>query len=111
MKEENVLYTFIAGAAIQGNTPFIVHCNCGGEITIMPPMQENQVVCPMCETTIKMLVIEGDPGYVIGRGADGEPTLLPVQGSSAKPIDMLSKEERETILKRIKENIEGKANE
>jgi len=55
MNNENILYTFIAGIAIQGNNPFIVQCNCGGEITIMPPMQENQVVCPMCETTIKLL--------------------------------------------------------
>jgi hypothetical protein len=111
MKTENVLYTFIAGTAIEGNNPFAVHCNCGGEITIMPPMQENQVVCPMCETTIKMILIEGDPGYVIGQGADGEPTLLPVQGSTAKPINILSKEEREVILKMARENIKGKANE
>jgi hypothetical protein len=111
MNNENILYTFIAGIAIQGNNPFIVQCNCGGEITIMPPMQENQVVCPMCETTIKLLVIEGDPGYVIGQGADGEPTLLPVQGSVAKPINMLSKEEREAILKKVKDNIKGKTNE
>lgn len=61
-EEEQVLYTFIAGAAIKGNDPFPVQCNCGGIITIMPPMQENEVICPNCETTIKMLVIEGDPG-------------------------------------------------
>ncbi|MHB8581251.1 MAG: hypothetical protein ACYDA4_15515, partial [Ignavibacteriaceae bacterium] len=102
MKIENTLYTFIAGAAIQGNDPFSVHCNCGGVITVMPPMQENQVVCPMCETTIKMLVVEGDPGYVIGQGGDGQPTLLPVQGSTAKPINMLSKEERQIILAKVK---------
>jgi hypothetical protein len=111
MKEENALYTFIAGAAIKGNDPFFVHCNCSGVITIMPPMQENQVVCPKCETTIKMLVVEGDPGYLIGQGSDGEPILLPVQGSSAKPINMLSKEERQIILDNVKENIKGKSNE
>lgn len=111
MKKENIVFTFIASDAIKGNNPFPVHCNCGGVITIMSPMQEGQVVCPICKTTIKMLVIEGNPGYVIGQGADGEPTLLPVQGSTAKPINMLSKDEREAILKEVKDNIKGKTYE
>ena len=66
-----------------------------------------QVVCPKCETLIKMMVIEGDPGYVIGQDAEGEPTLLPVQGSKAKPIIMLSKEERQSILVNIKKKLKG----
>jgi hypothetical protein len=32
-----------------------------------------------------MLVIEGDPGYIIGANPDGTPNLLPVQGSSKRP--------------------------
>lgn len=111
MEKDNVLYTFIAGSAIESNDPFMVQCNCGGQISIMPPMQENQVVCPQCETTIKMIVIDGDPGYVIGSSSDGEPMLLPVQGSSAKPVHRLSKEERGAILKKVKDKIKGTSNE
>ena len=108
MGKENILYTFIAGAAIEGNDPFIVKCNCEGEIRIMPPMQENQVICPVCESIIKMIVIDGDPGYVIGQTPDGETTLLPVQGSKSKPLNMLSKEERDSILKEVKEELRDK---
>ena len=107
------MYTFIAGAAIKENVPFPVNCNCGGVITIMPPMQEDKVVCPKCEATIKMIVIEGDSGYIIGQDFNGEPTptLLPVQGSSSKPINLLTQAERNEILKKVKENIKGSKNE
>lgn len=102
MSKTNVLYTFIAGASIRENIPFPVNCNCGGVITIMPPMQEDKVVCPKCEAIIKMLVIEGDPGYVIGKDSKGAPTLLPVQGSESKPISMHTQAERDEILIKVK---------
>ena len=60
MSDKKELYTFIAGAALKENIPFPVNCNCGGVITIMPPMQEDKVICPKCESIIKMLIIEGD---------------------------------------------------
>lgn len=76
------LYTFVAGAALEADAPFALECNCGAVVTIMPPFQDEYVVCPRCEASIRMLVVEGDPGYIIGAGPDGNPTLLPVQGSS-----------------------------
>jgi len=83
------------------DTPFTLSCNCGGKIFIYPPMQEKQVICPKCEAIINIIVLEGDPGYVCGLDSSGKPTLLPVQGSSAKPIEFLTNEERNNILKKI----------
>ena len=99
------LYTFVASAALEAGKPFMLGCNCSAVVTIMPPFEDEYVVCPRCEATIRMLVVEGDPGYIIGAGADGNPTLLPVQGSSKPHPNQLSKEEREAILSKVREHI------
>ncbi|MGB8725371.1 MAG: hypothetical protein WCD15_21635, partial [Terriglobales bacterium] len=80
-QEKFDLYTFVAGAALQAGKPFQLECNCSGIVTIMPPFQDEYVVCPRCESRIKMIVIEGDPGYIIGADPDGTPKLLPVVAS------------------------------
>jgi hypothetical protein len=100
-KKEFDLYTFVAGAALEKDKPFQLECNCGGVVTIMPPFQDEYVVCARCESKIKMLVIEGDPGYIIGADSDG-PKLLPVQGSSQPHPNMLPDSEREAILADIR---------
>lgn len=97
------LYTFVAGAALETGKPFALECNCGAIVTIMPPFQDEHVVCPRCESTIRMLVVEGDPGYIIGKGSDGNPTLLPVQGSSRPHPNELSPKERDAILAKVRE--------
>ena len=71
----------MAGAALEGAKPFSLECNCGGVVTIRPPFQDEYVVCPRCESRIKMMVIEGDPGYIIGCDVSHKPMLIPVQGS------------------------------
>ena len=71
------LYTFVAGSALERGNPFPLECNCGGVVTIMPPFQDAYVICPRCEARIKMLVIEGDPGYIIGADPDGTPNCSP----------------------------------
>ena len=101
------LYAFVAGAALETGKPFPLECNCGAIVTIMPPFDDEHVVCARCEATIKMLVIEGDPGYIIGQGADGRPTLLPVQGSSMPHPSQLSSKERATILARVRDQLSG----
>jgi hypothetical protein len=98
------LYTLVAGAALESGKAFPLKCNCGGVVTIMPPFQDEFVVCPRCESKIKMLVIEGDPGYIIGADPDGTPRLLPVQGSASPHPETLSVVEREAILARVKES-------
>jgi len=39
--------------------------------------EDEYLVCPRCEASIKMLVIEGDPGYIIGADPDGTPSCFP----------------------------------
>jgi len=91
------LFTFVAGIAVERNEPLPITCNCGGVITIVPPLQEHVVVCARCESRIKILVLEGDPGYVCGFDSSGEPMLTPVQGSSKQKLD-ISDEERRKVL-------------
>jgi uncharacterized protein (UPF0297 family) len=69
----------------------------------MPPLQEELIVCPGCELRIKLLVLSGDPGYVIGRAPDGDPMLIPVQGSSQEKL-AISDIERQEILEKIKKD-------
>lgn len=99
------LYTFVAGVALKAGKPFPLECNCGGVVTIMPPFQDEYVVCPRCESRIRMLVIEGDPGYIIGADPDGTPKLLPVQGRSQPHPNKLSSSERQAILAKVQEQL------
>lgn len=101
------LFTFLAGIAVERGDPIPVTCNCGSVITIMPPLQEELVVCPKCESRIKLLVLTGDPGYVIGRAPNGEPMLIPVQGSSPEKF-AISDEQRKSMLEKIKNNWDNK---
>jgi len=109
-KQNFDLYTFVAGSALAADQPFRVECNCGGGVTIMPPFQDEFVICPQCESRIRMLVVEGDPGYIIGADTDGSPKLLPVQGSSKPNPAKLSAEERDAILAQVREQIEKRVN-
>lgn len=91
------LFTFVAGVAVERNEPLPISCNCGGVITVMPPLQEQVVVCARCESRIKVLVLEGDPGYVFGSDPSGEPMLIPVQGSSKQKLDISDEERRKAL--------------
>ena len=95
------LFTFVAEVAVQGGDPIPISCNCGGVITVMPPLQEELVVCAKCESRIKVLVLSGDPGYVMGRTPTGEPMLIPVQGSSEEKLQ-ITPEQRQKALDEIK---------
>ncbi len=97
------LFTFVAEIAVERGDPIPVTCNCGSVITIMPPLQEELVVCPSCESRIKLLVLNGDPGYVVGRAPNGEPMLIPVQGSSPEKL-AISDEERQNMLEKIRKD-------
>jgi hypothetical protein len=101
------LFTFLAGIAVERGDPIPVTCNCGSVITIMAPLQEELVVCPKCESRIKLLVLTGDPGYLIGRAPNGEPMLIPVQGSSPEKL-AISDEQRKSMLEKIKNNWDNK---
>lgn len=74
----------------------------------MPPFQEESVICPRCESSIGILTIDGDPGYIIGCDSAGNPILLPVQGSSAKSPDSLPPQEYSEILEKIERELKKK---
>lgn len=101
------LFTFVAEVALQDGKPVPITCNCGGVITIMPPMQEDLIVCPKCESRIKINVLAGDPGYVMGMTPEGEPMLIPVQGSSKDKLE-ISPEERRRALEEIRQRWDKK---
>lgn len=100
------LFTFVAEIAVERGDPIPITCNCGSVITIMPPLQEELVVCPRCESRIKLLVLAGDPGYVMGRAPNGDPMLIPVQGSSSEKL-AISDEERKRLLEKIRKDWES----
>lgn len=102
------LYTFVAGVALEAGKPFQLDCNCGGVVTIMPPFQDEYVICARCESKIRMLVIDGDPGYIIGANNDGTPNLLPVQGSSKPHPSKLTATERDAILAQVRAQLNRK---
>ncbi|HEY5122839.1 MAG TPA: hypothetical protein VIK14_03810 [Ignavibacteria bacterium] len=99
-KKKFDLYTFVAGKALKSGKAFPLKCNCGGVVTILPPFEDEFVTCHKCESTIKILVIDGDPGYIYGEDSTGT-ILIPVQGSSAKP---LSKDEQKKIIEDFEKN-------
>ena len=55
-----------------------------------------------------MLVIEGDPGYIIGAETDGSPRLLPVQGSTSPHPSKLTVSERDAILEKVRTQLATK---
>ena len=104
------LYTFVASEALKADEPFRIECNCGGVVVVSPPFQDDFVICPSCEKSIKMFVIEGDPGYIIGADPTGKPMLILVQGSKAKHPDELSQAERDEILEKAKAHFPEETN-
>ena len=97
------LGTFVAGVALERGEPLAITCNCGGVITIMPPLQEDLVICAKCESRIKdSLVVSGDPGFIVGRAPNGDPMLIPVQGSSKEKLNISTVEQRR-IVEKLKE--------
>lgn len=100
------LTAFVAKNAVENNQTFILTCNCGATVTIMPPFQDEYVRCYNCRSIIRMLLLEGDPGYLIGANEEGEWILLPVQGSAAKDLSLLTDYEKKEIIKKAKKNME-----
>jgi len=93
------LYALVAGDAIErahvDGSEFEVTCNCGGKA---PLIADQPIRCPQCLRSIAVIVLEGDPGYVLGAEPSGEPRLLPVQGSTTRPLSSLSPAEYRRIL-------------
>jgi hypothetical protein len=113
------MFTMVAGGALEADTVFNLRCNCGGNAPVTPTsvvgfgyskkggptrsVGKLEGLCERCGTTIKAMVLEGDPGYVLTI-QDGKDVLFLPQGSTSVPVSQLSPEERAEILAQLKEH-------
>ncbi len=70
----------------------------------MKVVDKLETKCRKCNTTINVLVVEGDPGYVLTSNGGMESLFLP-QGSTSLPVAQLSQQERMDIVKTMKEEL------
>jgi hypothetical protein len=97
------LHTFVAEAALQPGKAFPLRCNCGGVAPVVPPMGSDSVTCPGCGARIRVMVLEGDPGYLLGQDPKtGREFLFQAQGSSGPPPQTLPPEEQARIIAEMK---------
>jgi len=106
-KQDYDLHTFIAGAALTVGQTFHVECNCGGTAPITPPLKTEFVICPKCTAKIRVMVLDGDPGYMLGCDPSGKEFLFTAQGSSTKPVHELTQAEQEAIIAEVKKQASG----
>jgi hypothetical protein len=97
-------FAIIAGDALRDGVVFPVQCNCGGQAPVTPPLSTRFVICPNCLCTIRLNIMEGDPGFLITAREDGEPIFEPVQGSKWRledfteaQLEEMKKNARQTI--------------
>lgn len=99
------LYTFISNKAIQSGDGIPIVCNCTF-MSLWIPKRASGVVdrmtCWACGSSIRLLALEGDAGYVIGR-VDDKTTLFDVQASTVVPSSRLSEAERNKIIRELEE--------
>lgn len=97
------LHAFVAEAALKPGEAFLLRCNCGGVAPIVPPLSSDAVTCPDCGARIRVMVLEGDPGYMVGQDPKtGREFLFQAQGSSAPPPQILPPDEQARIISTIK---------
>jgi hypothetical protein len=93
------LTTFISNEAVQDGEGIPIMCNCSFMSLWIPKRGSgiDRMTCWACGSSIRILGLEGDGGYVFGQ-VDGKTTLLDVQASKALPSWRLSDAERNEII-------------
>ena len=100
-------HTFVAEAALQPGKAFPLRCNCGGVTPIVPPLNFESVTCRDCGSNIRVMTLEGDPGYLLGLDPKtGREFLFQAQGSSAPSPQSLPPEEQVRIISEIKKAVQ-----
>ena len=97
---ENTWYYFVAEKAYKIGFPFTINCNCGANITFIPPIPKETLRCTKCGYLLRLLVIRGNSSHIVGQDDEGNPILYPIVGSPDPP---LSEEEEKKFLKKVKE--------
>jgi hypothetical protein len=98
------LTTFISDEAVQRDEGIPIMCNCSFVSLWIPKKGSgiDQMTCWACGSSIRLLGLEGDGGYILGR-VDGEKRLFDVQASKALPSWRLSDAERNEIIRKFEE--------
>jgi hypothetical protein len=86
--------TFVSGKKLAENVGVPIFGNCGCIAVLKKGFKRDSWKRFGCGSTIKMLALKGDPGYVAGLNPDGTPMLIPVQGSEAKSMEELTVDEK-----------------
>jgi len=96
------LTTFISNKAVQDGEGIPIMCNCSFTNLWIPKRSSgiDQMTCWACGSTIRLLGLEGDAGYVFGQ-VDEKTTLFDVQASKALPSWRLSEAERNEIISKF----------
>ena len=118
------LYTMVAGGALEVDEVFNVKCNCGGNAPITPQsvkgygfskkggatkvVDKLDALCQSCDTPIKILVLHGDPGYVLTKNQGVCQLFLP-QGSTSPPVSSLSAQEQMQIIAEMNADADRRA--
>lgn len=116
MAKKESLYTMVAGAVLEQDTEYNVRCNCGGDAPIVPKsvkgygygkkggamrvVDKMEAQCNKCGSAIVVLVIEGDPGYVLTQNG-GVASLFRPQGSTSTAVPDLTVGEYTKILQEM----------
>jgi hypothetical protein len=94
------LTTFISSTAVEEGEGIPISCNCSFMSLWLPKRGQTveQMVCWACGSSIRLLLLEGDGGYVPGRVA-GKTELFDIQASKSVPAWRLPQGEREKIIR------------
>lgn len=106
MKQGQEYYTFIAEDAIKNQKTIRITCDCSNILTIDPPIQEQYIFCPNCESKINYIVLQGNPDYMPIQLPNGETTMVDVAGSGAPSFDSLSLEEKQKMTSDFLEQVD-----
>jgi len=98
------LTTFISDKAVQSDEGIPIMCNCSFMSLLIPRRGSaiDHMTCWACGSSIRILGLEGDGGYILGR-VNGEKRLFDVQASKALPSWRLSDAERDGIIRQFEE--------
>jgi hypothetical protein len=98
------LTTFISDEAVQNDEGIPIMCNCSFTSLWIPKKGSriDRMTCWACGSSIRLLGLEGDGGYILGR-VDGEKRLFDVQASKALPSWRLPDTERNEIIRKFEE--------
>ena len=99
------LTTFISDEAVQNDEGIPIMCNCSFVSLWIPRRGSgiDHMTCWACGSSIRLLGLEGDGGYVFGK-VDGKTKLFDVQASKALPSWRLPDTERDEIIRKFKES-------